>query len=253
MNYIIKNQIDGSYLTYDPKKTPQCRWVETLEDASKWDNMKKAQNFMNHNYRALMRFVPAKDAKIVPCHTVSHLEEKPIFTEAIDEMDVFGQVEKQEDCVVNTEDVQNTYEVDVEEEADDVIHDVEEAIRRMEALPDLDAVGKEVRLLCRFFDAMNSEVDGMVNDYLHKIELGEGMNAAERAVIFKRLQETLRRRRVAKNMRKKLNIYYEVGLLDRINKFTSATRAVEERMANATYTPRALPELFGIQPDEETA
>ena len=245
MNYIIKNQIDGSYLTYGPKKTPQCRWVETLEDASKWDNMKKAQNFMNHNYRALMRFVPAKDAKIIPCETVSYLQES-----CVDDT-VTTTVCAEEEVVSTEESVEAEESVGVES---DEIVDMEDAMRRLESLPNFDRVGREVRMLCKYFDGLMSENDGKVNDYLHKIELGERMSAADRAVLFKRLQETLRQRRTVKNIRKKLNLYYETSLLYSIDRFVRVNQALDERMANATYMPRVLTELFeDKRADEEPA
>lgn len=251
MNFVIKNHKDGSYLSYDPKRNPQCRWVEYPEDASHWGDLKRAHNFMTHNYTSLMRFVPASATSIIPLETTTVMAECP--SSSFQEGGGVGAMMDAEGLDNFTEELD-----DVEEEIAPVAYDSthsngyfvpdvtdwDDAAHRMESLPNLGAMVAEVRALCRFFEAAHRQANMELTDIMHKIELDDHMSAAHRAMLFKRLRQTLRTRRVAKDNRKRLNLYYEAGVVGAAYKYGNISRACEDRLANRKYAPRALPELF---------
>lgn len=255
MGYVIKNHRDGSYLVYDPKKVPQCRWVDSLEDASLWADMKKAHNFMNNNYRSLMRFVPATATSIIPLETTTILtesianeyQEAGSIGDALDEneLDNFD-VEVDDVDIADNADAESVMNEEVYsgECSTPDVDGLDDAIRRLEALPDLNAMLGEIRVLCRYFEDMHRRSNLELTDILHKIELGTNMSAAHRAVLYKKLQTTLRNRRTAKDSRKRLNLYYESGLIGSAGRFVSISKGYEDRMGTRKYAPRALPELF---------
>lgn len=85
-------------------------------------------------------------------------------------------------------------------------------------------------------------------DVLHKIELEEKMDAAQRASLFKRLREVLKYRRQCKDMCEYLRQYEQSGILEANAKLEAMNKAFAEYLQKRNYTPRILTELFQNSP-----
>lgn len=119
-----------------------------------------------------------------------------------------------------------------------------EAQEQLDNLPSPGELASQIKALMKYAGNVLSLADQEKNDILHKIELEEKLNAAERAMLFKQLREILQWRRTCKDMVAFLNQYTESGFLTACERLDAKLANFREQMASRVYTPRVLTDLF---------
>ena len=219
MSYIIKNNERDTYLVYNLNGGLNIHWTKNAETASKFDSMGKAQNFLLHNYRPYLKKSKQQeeDMKVIELFP----EKKPIAEEPRKETPAPANPKPRAEI--------NTFE---------------EARTCLDSLPSPGQLAAQINGLMKYASDVLSLADQEKNDILHKIELEEKLNAAQRAMLFKQLREILQWRRTCKDLVALLRQYNESGFVTACVRLDAKLENFREQLANREYTPRILLDLF---------
>lgn len=223
MSYIIKNNERDTYLVYNLNGGLNIHWTKNAETASKFDSMGKAQNFLLHNYRPYLKKSKQQeeDMKVIELFP----EKKTIAEEPRKETPAPANPKPRAEI--------NTFE---------------EARTCLDSLPSPGQLAAQINGLMKYASDVLSLADQEKNDILHKIELEEKLNAAQRAMLFKQLREILQWRRTCKDMVALLRQYNESGFVTACVRLDAKLDNFREQLANREYTPRILLDLFEDSP-----
>ncbi len=105
----------------------------------------------------------------------------------------------------------------------------------------------------RIAEADLCEVEGELQDVLHKLELDSGLTYKDMAALGKRISELRKRRRIAKDrieLQAPIVAYIAKNqqLINGLSIVLGEMRKVENRHKNRTYTPRIKTQQAGGQP-----
>lgn len=224
MSYIIKNNERDTYLVFNLNGGLNIHWTKNAETASKFDSMGKAQNFLLHNYRPYLKKSkqPEEDMKVIELFP----EKREPIAEEPNRKDPVP-VKPQPRAEINT---------------------YAEAQSALDKLPSPGQLAAQIKGLMKYASDVLNLADQEKNDILHKIELEEKLNAAQRAMLFKQLREILQWRRTCKDMVALLNQYEESGFVTACVRLDAKLENFREQLANREYTPRILLDLFEDSP-----
>ena len=227
--YVIRNEDNARYLKYDLRNGLNIRWVPEPQHASRFVTVGKARNFLVNNYRGYQKRIPTassvKVEELEQCRSDAPQREQPVLPAGRS-----GQEEASGAQVIE-------------------IRTRSEAEACLAGLPSLVLLEQQILAMKRYYSNVLSLADQERNDLLLKIELDDRMNAADRAVLFKHLRETLRWRRTCKNMLELIHTCETSGFLDACRRLEEGMESVKQEIRNRRYAPRVLTDLFESSPD----
>lgn len=205
MPYVIQNKRTGTYIQTETGAKLKCFWRMNIEDATVFKTPGSAQNFILRNYTPF-----AKKNRAAPA--VEELEVVPLQT----------QQEKEPKIAVPMRHIS------------EYLYNVVRVSEMKKQIKDLSAV----------YTSMLDYAQQEEKDILHKIELDDHLNAAQRATLFKRLREVLIHRRKCIDVCRYLTQYENSGFLEACEKLEKMNQDFVRNLESRKYVPRVLTELF---------
>lgn len=213
MRYVIFNKEKNNYV--------KCggSWAASLQKASKFATLEKAENYMRNNFSHEFKAASADEVEIIDISSLinSVYKDKVIpVSSYLDEQSAAVELEKLHNFLSFAYD----------------------SAQAFASLP-------------LFYEKMVEKCDLETIDILHKIELVNA-NVVDGWKLYKQLQEVRRRRREAKDALEFCSLLLTSGLIQSLKAAKTGMAELECEMEKRTYNPRVLKGLFDDKQSDGT-
>ena len=202
--YVIRNKT-GTYLKHQLDGGMPVEWRTDVNRATMFKTTGAAMNFIQHNYKPFAR-------KYASAPPAGDLAVVPLTVDT--------------------------------EETDKAPAPMGQVTERIRSAIHTDALRQSITDLKETYASLLSYANQEKQDVLHKIELDGHLDAAQRAVLFKRLREILIYRRKCKDNLRYLEEYEATGFVEACARLEKMNREFSEMLESRRYIPRILTELF---------